>query len=591
MFSPLLIFLIIPLVRAVWPLPQIYEPGNSTLWLSPDVRFDFEGFETPSYTSTFSVWDHVQRIFSGLQTTQAKPQKSLSLETLQQVSIERLNRGVFQERFVPRKFHQRNSPFEPKLEDQQSKIYIDRIRIKKVSIQVGLLSQLRSTKEAYAINMEADGKVIIETASENGVLHAMETFRQLFYAHSSSSVDAYTPYAPVLIKDAPRFEHRGLNLDISRNWIPPSDVLRVIEAMSLSKLNRLHLHAADAQSWPLEIPAYPELALKGAYDPSQIWTKTDLEIVQGHGNLHGVEVFLEIDMPGHTTAIGHAFPGLITAPAMDPWDFYAAEPPSGQLRLNSSAVGDFVLGLLNDLLPRSKTWSLYFHLGGDELNRNAYGLDPTMNTTTAAAIKPHLQRFTDTNIDTLKAHGVTPIVWEEMLVDWNLTLPSNVLIQTWRSSEILGEVLKKGHRAIFGSNSHWYLDCGKGTFLNPNTTEGDAKARIKPPFLDYCAPFKNWRQVYDYNPLKDIPKKYQHQIVGGEVHLWGELTDSVNLDNMLWPRVAAAAEVLWRGPGNPVSEDVTRRLAEMRERLVLKGVKADMVQMEWCLRNKGGCSL
>ena len=46
--------------------------------------------------------------------------------------------------------------------------------------------------------------------------------------------------------------------------------------------------------------------------------------------------------------------------------------------------------------------------------------------------------------------------------------------------------------------------------------------------------------------------------------MWAEQTDGVNLDNNLWPRVAAAGEVLWRGKG-VVSEDVTRRLAEMRE--------------------------
>ncbi len=59
---------------------------------------------------------------------------------------------------------------------------------------------------------------------------------------------------------------------------------------------------------------------------------------------------------------------------------------------------------------------------------------------------------------------------------------------------------------------------------------------------------------------------------------------------MLWPRAAAAAEVLWRGKGE-VGESSTRRLAEMRERLVARGVKAGIVQMEWGLRNQGGCTL
>lgn len=71
--------------------------------------------------------------------------------------------------------------------------------------------------------------------------------------------------------------------------------------------------------------------------------------------------------------------------------------------------------------------------------------------------------------------------------------------------------------------------------------------------------------MLSFDPLADIPEEQKHLIIGGEVHLWGELTDSVNLDNMLWPRAAAAAELLWRGKGE-VGERTSRRLAEMRER-------------------------
>ncbi len=56
---------------------------------------------------------------------------------------------------------------------------------------------------------------------------------------------------------------------------------------------------------------------------------------------------------------------------------------------------------------------------------------------------------------------------------------------------------------------------------------------------------------------------------------------------MLWPRAAAAAEVLWKGEGK-VSEDTTRRLAEVRERLLGRGISAAAVSMEWSLSNYGG---
>lgn len=177
--------------------------------------------------------------------------------------------------------------------------------------------------ETYSLNIFENSSTLIKVASAEARLHALETFSQLFFTHSKYVSEAYTPYAPLSIFDGPVFEHRGLKLDISRNWIPPSHVIRTIEAMGANKLNRLHLHATDAQSWPLEIPALPDLAFKGAYSPSQIWTTTHLETVQRHVFLHGVEVFLEIDLPGHSNAIGSAYPHLITAGNEKSWSDFA----------------------------------------------------------------------------------------------------------------------------------------------------------------------------------------------------------------------------------------------------------------------------
>ena len=492
-----------------------------------------------------------------------------------------MKHNVLSQSFVPRIFHARNVDFEPVT--NASKQYIQKIIIKR-DVQQDL------GDEGYTLDIYEDGKVVIKVASQSGGLYALETFTQLFFSHSTPDTGSYTPLAPLSITDRPTFEHRGLNLDISRNWISPADVMRTIEAMSANRLNRLHLHASDAQSWPLEIPSLPDLAIKGAYSPSQIWHQEDLEAVQRHGISYGVEVYPEIDVPGHTTSIGLAFPHLIIA--MDePWAAYAAEPPSGQLRLNSSEVPPFLDTLLNDLLSRTSQHSRFFHLGGDELNLNAYLLDPTVKSSSPQIIQPLVQSLIDQVISIATSFSLTVIMWEEMLLDWNLTLPKSVVVQNWRGNHdhAMSLILDKGHKALFGSNAYWYLDCGYGSFLDPEPSNSDTP--VTEPYLDYCQPYKNWRHMYAYDPLADIPEDRRHLVVGGEVHLWGELTDSVNLDSMLWPRVAAAAEVMWSGPGKKADEMTTRRLADMRERLLARGIRAGVVQMEWCLRHKGGCTL
>jgi hexosaminidase len=77
------------------------------------------------------------------------------------------------------------------------------------------------------------------------------------------------------------------------------------------------------------------------------------------------------------------------------------------------------------------------------------------------------------------------------------------------------------------------------------------------------------------------------------VHLWAEQTDPSNLDQMLWPRVAAAAEVLWSGATDAEGigrsqNEAAPRLSEMRERLVKKGLGAEPLQMPYCTM-EGGC--
>ena len=513
-------------------------------------------------------------------------------------AINRFKENVFSNSIVPWKFHPRSSSFEPDASETHESIDMIVINqdqdLKLHEEKGGKLSE-----ESYSMNV-GNGKVEISIRNPVGGIRALDTLAQLFLKHSDPNAGVYTNLAPVRIRDVPAFEHRGLNLDISRNYIAPKHVMRTIDAMSFTKLNRLHLHATDAQSWPLEIPAFPELARKGAYGDSMIWSVADLADVQTYGKEHGIEVYLEIDMPGHTASIAHAFPHLITAYNEPSWTTYALEPPSGQLKLNSSVVTEFLETLLFDLLPRTSPFTSYFHTGGDELNTAAYALDPTVRSASTHVIKPLLQSFIDRIHSIARSHSLTPIVWEEMLLEWDLTLPSDTIIQTWRSPKNLARVLQQGHRALFGDNHHWYLDCGYGSWLDPlshpSTNDDDpstsrTSSQTSPPFTDYCDPYKNWRHIYAYDPLKEIPTSQQHLILGGEIHLWGELSDEINLDYKLWPRVAAAAEVMWSGPGRRVDESVTRRLAEWRERLVERGVGAEMVQMQWCLMNEGGCGL
>lgn len=495
---------------------------------------------------------------------------------------------------MPWKFHPRNSPFEPSLDNPTfiHDVYVrQQNRIHPQNVSRPLAGEV---DESYTLSITKEGAVEISAASSNGVLYALETFTQLFYQHSQSTSGVYTPYAPVTITDGPKFPYRGLNLDVARNYYPISDILRTIDALAWNKFNRLHLHITDSQSWPLEIPALPDLAKKGAYRKDLIYSPKDIQDIQQYGVDRAIEVIVEIDMPGHTASIALSDPDLIAGFNIQPeWPTYSNEPPSGQLKLNSTAVYAFLEKLWNDLLPRLSPLSAHFHTGGDELNLQVYKFDPTVQSNLSSIIQPLLQKFVNFNHDKLRANGLTPIVWEEMLLVWNLTLGSDVIVQTWQSDDAVAQTVAKGYKALVGNYQSWYLDCGKGAWIDFYPPSANKSYY---PYLDYCSPTHNWRVIYSYDPLSGVPPNATHLVLGGEVHMWSEQTDGVNLDDTVWPRASAAGEVLWSGAKNEAGQnrsqvEASPRLSEIRERMVQRGIRAGPVQMVFCTQNGTQCAL
>ncbi|KAI8938644.1 hypothetical protein NX059_004514 [Plenodomus lindquistii] len=607
---------------AIWPVPASYEHGDTVLWITSDVEFYVH---EAGATNVGSIADKTSLLFSSNSNPRPEHQDTLKLRkrdltTFSEDGIgdnddylssdEDMETGevtthdiidfainsayttILRRNFYPWKFHPRNWTEPSRISSSKiiSRVDITLLTSDPVSISKPLAG---TVDESYSLILNTEGIARISANSSIGVARGLTTFTQLFYLHSSLSA-TYTPLAPVSIFDVPTFSHRGVNLDVSRNYFPVSDILRQISTCAYNKMNRFHLHITDSQSWPLVIPALPKLSAKGAYRPDLVYTVQDFARIQRHGALQGVEVITEIDMPGHTAVIHYSYPELIAAWNMplNEGDF-AAQPPSGTLKLNSSAVDTFLEKLFDDLLPRVYPYSAYFHTGGDEVNELAYTLDDTVGTDETAVLQPLMQRFVDRNHDQVRKRGLTPVVWEEMLLDWNITLGSDVIVQSWRSDEAVAEIVAKGHKALAGNYNYWnqYLDCGKGQWYNfaPSVSE-DAW-----PYQDYCAPFHNWRLMYSYDPLSGIPEENQHLVIGGEAHMWTEMTDPTNLDRMVWPRAAAAAEILWSGAKDPVTGgnrsqiDAAPRLSEMRERLVAQGVGAEPIQLPFCTM-EGNCN-
>ena len=96
-------------------------------------------------------------------------------------------------------------------------------------------------------------------------------------------------------QDEPRFEHRGVLLDSGRNFLDLPALFRAIDGLAANKMNVLHWHIYDAQSFPLTVPALPALT-DGAYSVDEIYSVQDIRDIVNYGYMRGVRIVPEYGM-------------------------------------------------------------------------------------------------------------------------------------------------------------------------------------------------------------------------------------------------------------------------------------------------------
>lgn len=448
----------------LWPVPQpTFTSGTTPLFVNKNIAVTYNGASVCWSTHEDSLpfleeeeEPYTKNIFQIQLSSRADGYEPTAFTSSQVTAagISRALDNIFNTNFVPWALVPRNSlsAYEPSI--NASTTLLSTLDIALTGGNSTFDATAFDVDESYKLSISEDGAAKLSANTTFGVLHGLETFSQLFYEHSAGKA-WYLVNAPIEIEDSPVHGHRGLLLDTARHWFPVADIKRTIDGLSYSKLNKLHVHVTDSQSWPLEVPSIPELSAKGAYSPSSVYSPEDIESIQRYGVARGVEVYFEIDMPGHIGVVGEAFPDLVAAYDAHPYYFYCAQPPCGQLRLNDSAVETFLGELFDDILPRVSRYSKHWSTGGDELNANSSALDPGLQTNKSEVLQPLLQTFIDNQHARVRDAGLIPTVWEELITQWNISLGSDVVVQSWLGGGAVGEITAKGHKVIDSDYNYW----------------------------------------------------------------------------------------------------------------------------------------
>ncbi|CAG9578151.1 unnamed protein product [Danaus chrysippus] len=443
--------------------------------------------------------------------------------------------------------------------------------------------------ESYTLRVspESNDRINATIVGNNffGIRHGLETLSQLI-VHDEIK-NHLLMVRDVTIDDKPVYPYRGVLLDTARNYFSIDSIKETIEAMSSVKLNTFHWHITDSQSFPFVSKRRPELTKYGAYSPSKIYTEEMIRDVVEFARVRGVRVLPEFDAPAHVGE-GWQETDLTVCFKAEPWSSYCVEPPCGQLNPTKEELYDVLQDIYTDMAEVFP--SDLFHMGGDEVSErcwnssrqvqefmeeNRWGLEKA----SYLQLWNYFQNKAQDRVYKAFGKRIPLILWTSTLTDYRhvdkFLNKDDYIIQVWTTGEDpqISGLLQKGYRLIMSNYDALYFDCGFGAWVGTGN--------------NWCSPYIGWQKVYENSP-KLMAQNHQDQILGGEAALWSEQSDSATLDSRLWPRAAALAERLWAEPATTWRE-AERRMLNVRERLVRKGIKAESLEPEWCYQNDGYC--
>ena len=402
----------------------------------------------------------------------------------------------------------------------------------------------------YRITIGVDGEPKVEADDEDGAYYAQTTLSKL-----------PRPMQPMTIEDWPDMPYRGFMLDVVRDFRTVDEVLQILDLMASWKLNALHFHIADDESWCLEIKDFPELTEYGAHHALPDWSLQETSALKPTANgkigtatnytaeeykqilryawERRIVVIPEFDTPGHSRA---------SIKAMQAYEQHTSD---SSFRLQDPAdtshywsAQDFTDNVLNVDLPSVyKFYGLVFdevirlhqeadvplpaiHIGGDEVPDGAW-----------ANHDRHEMKeiFINGMLNLAEERGIRLAGWEDIARGLEPETQERLkrslyFLNVWNTDGI------EGFPVVLSPATYTYLDLAYS----------DAPDEIGLSWAGYVDESKTFALQ---------PKDYKGDIIGVQAQLWSsQLRKFDDVTYQMLPKALGVAERAWNAHPKWASE-------------------------------------
>lgn len=406
--------------------------------------------------------------------------------------------------------------------------------------------------EGYELRIDGDRVVLHGHGA--GMFYGMQTLIQLLQKKSPG----YATMPCATIKDHPRFQYRGMHLDVARHFFDVDFIKKYLDVMAAYKLNNFHWHLTDDQGWRIEIKKYPKLTEVGskraqtrvgrASGPTSIpdlydnipyggfYTQEQITEIVDYAAARYINIVPEIEMPGHAQAAIAAYPEL----SCDPSKQYKVWDNWGQSEVELCPT-DETFKMLRDILKEVMDLfpGKYIHIGGDECSKVSWKKSDFCHQLIAdnkLKNEEGLQSYFISKIEQfVNSQGRQIIGWDEILEGG---IAPNATVMSWRGDGGGIAAAQLGHDVIMTPGTG-------GLYFD----HAQSKSSQEPLNIGGNAPLS---KIYAYNPIPSaLVGDQKKHVIGVQANLWTEYIGTPGkAEYMLLPRMLALAEVAWTQESN-----------------------------------------